>query len=257
MRFSVIASGSSGNMVFCEAGSTRLIIDAGITARETEKRLTALGIKPSSIDGLIITHEHLDHVKGAGSLARRYDLPVFVNARTLDGMKAAGKLPKVLMIQTGVPFSAGEIKVNSFTKCHDAGDPIGLTLSFNGVRIGIATDLGLSTRLVEDRLKGCDALIVEFNHDEEMLESGPYPWFLKKRIRGREGHLSNTQAGGLVGEVSGDNLRYLVLAHLSKINNVPEKAMEAAKRALLERGRNKTSVLVAQESAPIPMVEIS
>ena len=199
IRFSVLASGSSGNACYIESANARILIDAGLSARELERRLEQVGVAPSSLDALVVTHEHSDHIKGAGPLARRYGLPLYINQKTLEsGCKALGKLPLPVIIRTGQTLTIKDLDVETFTKCHDAADPVGVVLSLNGVRIGMATDLGRSTRLIEDRLKGCQALIIEFNHDPVMLEQGPYPPHLKQRIKGRDGHLSNEQACDLL-----------------------------------------------------------
>ena len=258
MRFSVLASGSSGNVCYVESSDTRLLIDAGLSARETERRLEQIGIKPSSLSAIIITHEHLDHVKGAGALSRRYDLPLYINHDTfLNAQKTLGKISRPMIVQTGEALEINNLVVETFTKCHDAADPIGLIVSVDGIRIGVATDLGRSTRLVEDRLRGCRALILEFNHDTVMLDEGPYPLFLKKRIKGRDGHLSNDQAGDLLETVCNKGLGHLVLAHLSEINNSPDIAYQRAAEVLTGCGIKTTEVLVSCQDEAAPMIELT
>ena len=257
LRFSVLASGSSGNVCYVETDNVRILIDAGLSAREIERRLEQVGITPSSLDALLITHEHADHIKGAGPLARRYDLPVYLNGKTLEsGRKAMGKLPQPIILQTGQTLELKDLGVETFTKCHDAADPVGVVLSLNGVKIGIATDLGRSTRLVEDRLKGCQVLIIEFNHDIEMIDEGPYPLFLKRRIKGRDGHLSNEQAGDLLKAICQDNLKQVVLAHLSKTNNHPDKAYQQAAGVLDKCGLGGTEIIIGQQDEAGPMIEL-
>jgi len=221
------------------------------------RRLESLDVRPDSLDALIITHEHLDHIRGAGPLARRFDLPVHINNLTLKkGSRAVGNLSRPLHVHPGQTITLKDLVVETFTKCHDAIDPMGLIIASDGARLGLLTDLGRSTGLVQDRLKGCQALILEFNHDPDMLAQGPYSLALKRRIRGPEGHLSNQQAGEILRVVSDENLRHLVLAHLSEVNNQPEKALREARRALRECGLYRTKILVSRQDSPIPMVEM-
>ena len=257
IRFSVLASGSGGNSCYVETNKTRILIDAGLSCREIQQRLDQVGIEPKSLDAVIITHEHTDHIKGAGPLARRFDLPLYTNRKTLErGLKTLGNVSRPVAIQTGQTVTIRDLCVETFTKCHDAVDPFGLILSSNGVRIGLATDLGRSTALVEDRLNDCRALIMEFNHDREMLEQGPYPLNLKRRIKGPEGHLSNEQAGELLSVVSHENLEFVVLAHLSATNNHPEVAYQAAAKALSKYGLGRERILISRQDVPGPMIEL-
>jgi phosphoribosyl 1,2-cyclic phosphodiesterase len=256
MRFSVLASGSGGNACFVETAYSRILIDAGLSCKELIGRLNLIKIDPESLDALVITHEHMDHIKGAGPLARRLDIPVYINSRTLTrAIRSLGNLPMPVPIHTGQTITLKDLSIETFTKCHDAVDPIGVVISSEGVRLGLVTDLGRSTRLVEDRLKGCYGLIAEFNHDQRMLEDGPYPLDVKRRIRGPEGHLSNTQAGELLKAVAHEDLGCLVLAHLSQINNEPQKALREARNMLARCGLRKTRVLISHQDHPAEMVE--
>ncbi len=258
MRFSVLASGSSGNAFYAESNQARILVDAGLTARETERRLSLVGIAPGSLDALFITHEHSDHIRGAGVLARRYRIPLFINRKTFEsGRKKLGKVPCLNMIRTGQTLMINDMQVETFTKCHDAADPLGIVLCVDGTRLGMATDLGRSTRLVEHRLKGCQALVLEFNHDLPMLEQGPYPIFLKQRIKGREGHLSNEQGGSLLMRLCHENLEKVVLAHLSETNNSPEKAYRKAAVVLEKCGLGKTGIVIGRQDEPGPMIELA
>jgi len=257
MRFSVLASGSSGNAYYVETEQACILVDAGISCREIERRLELVGVKAKKLDALIITHEHTDHIKGAGPLARRFDLPVYLNKKTFEnGRKALGNLSRPVIFQTGQTMNINDLCVETFTKCHDASDPFGLVISSNGTRIGLSTDLGKSTGLVEDRLKGCDALILEFNYDQEMLEQGPYPLAIKRRIKGSEGHLSNKQAGDLLRVISKENLKYVVLAHLSETNNQPDKAHREAEEVLGRCGLTEANILIGKQDEPGPMIEV-
>jgi phosphoribosyl 1,2-cyclic phosphodiesterase len=233
------------------------MIDAGLSRRELLRRLELIEVNPKTLDALIITHEHTDHVKGAGPLARLLDIPVYINSPTLKkSVKTLGNISKPIALHTGQSITINDLKVETFTKCHDAEDPMGLTICSNGVRLGLVTDLGRSTRLVEDRLKNCHSLIVEFNYDPSMLEDGPYPLYLKKRIRGPEGHLSNQQAGELLGAVAHKDLQRVVLAHLSETNNQNEKAVQEAQDALAREGLNDIEILVSRQDCPTSMLEL-
>jgi len=257
MRFSVLASGSGGNSCYIETAESRILVDAGLSCRELVRRLASIEVETDRLDALIITHEHLDHIRGAGPVARRFDVPVYITASTLNkGLKRLGNIAMPIPVHTGQSININDIMIETFTKCHDAADPIGLTVSSNGSRLGLVTDLGRSTGVVEDRLKGCNALIIEFNHDPGMLEQGPYPLDLKRRIRGPEGHLSNQQAGELLRAVSHKGLSHVVLAHLSGENNLPEKAFQEAEEVLNECGLDKTEILISHQDRPIPLVEI-
>lgn len=257
MRFSVIASGSSGNACYVETAHSNILVDAGLSCRELIRRLELIGVKPESLDALVITHEHLDHIRGAGPMSRLLDIPVYLNASTFKkGIKTLGNLSRPVLVHTGQSITINDLSVETFTKCHDAVDPMGLIISSNGMRLGMITDLGRSTRLVEDRLKGCQALIIEFNYDQTMLEEGPYPLDLKRRIKGPDGHLSNQQASELLKTVYHKNLSFVIPAHISEKNNLPEKALKEAKNALSERGKNNTRILISHQDRPVPMIEL-
>ncbi|MBW1779852.1 MAG: MBL fold metallo-hydrolase [Deltaproteobacteria bacterium] len=257
MRFSLLASGSGGNACYVETNRTRILIDAGLSCREIERRLTRVGVPAERLDAIVLTHEHSDHIRGAGPLARRYNLPLYTNSRTLEsGQKTLGALPKLELIETGGSIAIEDLFIETFTKCHDASDPIGLILSSNGVRIGLATDLGRSTRLAEERLKACQALILEFNYDPDMLNNGPYPLDLKRRIKGPDGHLSNQQGGKLLKAVSHRDLELVVLAHLSETNNDPDKARRTAARVLGKCGLEETDIVIGRQDEPGPLIEL-
>ena len=257
IRFSILASGSKGNACYVETNGARVLIDAGLSCREIERRLMTVGVPAEKLDAVVLTHEHSDHMRGVGPLARRYNLPVYTNSGTLEkGLKTLGNIPKPRLIQTGGSLAINDLSIETFTKCHDAADPIGIVLSSDGVRIGLATDLGRITKLAEERLKACNALIVEFNYDLDMLDDGPYPLDLKRRIKGSDGHLSNQQGGELLTAVSHSDLKSVVLAHLSETNNNPEKAHQAAAVCLGKCGLEEIDILIGRQDAPGPMIEL-
>ena len=257
MRFSVLASGSRGNSVYVEAEDTKILIDAGLSCRELVRRLDIINARPSSFDALVVTHEHSDHIRGAGPVVRRFDIPLYINDSTFkEGMKSLGTISRQVTVRTGQTLRVNNLEIETFTKCHDAADPMGLIISYNGSRLGIITDLGKSTRLVEERLKNCNALIIEFNHDIDMLDNGSYPLNLKRRIKGRDGHLSNKQAGDLLKNVVCKKLSKVVLAHLSQENNLPEIAYRTAKEALIHYGARQPEILISLQDQPMPLMDI-
>ncbi|MBN2061171.1 MAG: MBL fold metallo-hydrolase [Deltaproteobacteria bacterium] len=256
MRFSVLASGSKGNACYIETADTKIVVDAGLSCSEMIRRLKEINRTPRRLDAVFLTHEHSDHIKGAGPTARRFGATIYSNSMTLKKCsQSLGNIPCVA-VETGGYVTLNDLKVKTFTKCHDAVDPMGMIFSSNGASIGLITDLGRSTRLVEENLKECKALIIEFNHDVEMLDHGTYPLYLKRRIKGQEGHLSNKQAGELLKTVAHKGLLIVVLAHLSLENNMPEKAYHEAKDILTGCGYKKTRILISGQDNPMPLVEI-
>ena len=257
MRFSVLASGSGGNACYVETAHSKILVDAGLSARELSRRLDLIRVDAKDLDALLITHEHIDHIRGAGPLARQFDISVYINRSTLKrGIRTLGNLPRPVTVHTGQTISINDLLIETFTKCHDAADPMGVVISSDGVRLGMVTDLGRSTGLVEDRLKGCQALIIEFNHDRRMLEEGPYPLELQRRIKGSDGHLSNQQAGELLKALYHEDLGLVILAHLSQANNLPEKAIQEAKKVLGRSGGKKTRIMISHQDYPVPMMEL-
>ena len=228
-----LASGSKGNCLFVSDGDTSLLIDAGLSGVEIERRLAVHGIDPYSLSAILISHEHNDHIHGAGVISRRYNLPVYISRKTCHETRSCvGHVETYHYFECGSGFHIGQLCIHPFSLSHDAADPSGFTFSRNGSKIGLATDLGVATAMVKEHLKGCRLLILEANHDPDMLMRGPYPWPVKQRIKGRTGHLSNNDTRELLLELKHDGLTHVVLAHLSHENNTCEKALAAAGEAL-------------------------
>jgi len=225
-KICVLASGSKGNAIYVAHENTALLIDAGMSGAEIERRLCSRQIDPDGLDAIVVSHEHADHIQGVGVMSRRFKLPVYVSKATFNATNGRlGILSDVRHFDGGTAFKVGSLTIRPFAISHDAADPVGFTICSNGTKIGIATDLGVATRLVSHHLTGCSLLVLEANHDVKMLENGPYPWELKQRIRSRLGHLSNEASRDLLREVCGPQLQYVILAHLSETNNRPEQAL--------------------------------
>jgi len=221
-----LASGSRGNAIYISDGHSAILIDAGLSGREIERRLRSRKLSPDALRAIVVSHEHSDHIQGVGVLSRRWRLPVHISRKTAAGT-ALGRLHRCHHFECGTGFQIDSLRIHPFSLSHDAADPCGFTVQGTGWKVGVATDLGCATAMVRHHLIGCNALVLEANHDPGMLLRGPYPWPLKQRIRGRTGHLSNSDTGILVGELRHPDLHRVVLAHLSETNNTPEKAFTA------------------------------
>ncbi|MCJ8501160.1 MBL fold metallo-hydrolase [Desulfatitalea alkaliphila] len=229
----VLASGSKGNAIHVSDGRTAILVDAGLSGIEIQRRMAAADLSIADLSAIVVSHEHSDHVRGVGVLARRYGLPVHLSPGTEEAARGAiGHIPEISHFRIGRRFAIGDLRIHPFATSHDARDPGGFTIAVNGCKIGIATDLGIATGMVRQHLAGCALLVIEANHDPRMLLEGPYPWPLKQRIKGRDGHLSNQDAGRLLTELAHDALRHVILAHLSEINNTPDKARATVERTL-------------------------
>lgn len=229
----MLASGSKGNAIFISSRHTSLLIDAGLSGIEIQRRLRSRGLDPKNLDAILVSHEHHDHIQGVGVLSRRYKLPVYISPKTRHAaVSQLGNLHDVKEFECGTMFTINDLFIHPFSISHDAQDPCGFTIYQNGTKIGVATDLGIATAMVKSHLKGCTLLILEANHDEEMLIKGPYPWPVKQRIKSRTGHLSNAASKTLLNELQHDGLRHVLLAHLSETNNTPQKAVNEVGLAL-------------------------
>jgi phosphoribosyl 1,2-cyclic phosphodiesterase len=231
----VLASGSKGNTIHISDGRTSLLFDAGLSGIEIQRRMQAAGLSADHLNGIVVSHEHSDHVRGVGILARRFDLPVYISSPTAAAAASQlGRIDDLRTIEIGTAFSIDDLTIHPFSTSHDAMDPAGFTISRNGCKVGIATDLGIATGMVRHHLKSCDLLVLEANHDPRMLAEGPYPWPLKQRIKSRNGHLSNEDSRDLLAELNHDGLCHVILAHLSETNNTPAKALQAFERLMTE-----------------------
>jgi phosphoribosyl 1,2-cyclic phosphodiesterase len=231
LLFQVLASGSKGNSILVCSPKTRVLVDAGTTCKELVRRLGKTSVEAKQLDALIISHEHGDHVGAAGTLSRRFDLPVFMTKGTLEHLPAStGQLSSVTIFTTGRSFDVGDLRIHAFATSHDAGESAGFIIEHEGSRLGICTDLGIITNLVRVRLQGCHGLILEANHDVEKLMNGPYEWFLKQRIRSAHGHLSNEESCELLESVYHEQMRFVVFAHLSETNNHPDLVLESSSK---------------------------
>ncbi len=234
----VLASGSKGNAIYVSDDHTAILVDAGLSGIEIAKRMHSAGLEMESLKAVVVSHEHSDHVRGVGVMARRYDLPVYITSSTAAAASTQlGRIDNLLHFQIGRTFHIGDLAIHPFATSHDADDSSGFTIAQNGRKIGIATDLGIATGMVKEHLKACSLLVIEANHDPTMLTEGPYPWPLKQRIKSRQGHLSNQDSRDLLSEIKHDGLCHVILAHLSETNNTPEKALLAVQQALDERDR--------------------
>ena len=255
MRFCVLGSGSGGNATFVEADSTAILIDAGFSGKEIERRLGLVGVDPARISAILVTHEHGDHVCGVGVLARRYHLPVYIAAATLGAAPNLGKLPEVRHITPGRSFQHKSLTIHPFATAHDAADPLGYVVNHKGTAFGYCTDTGLVSKLIRHRLAGCHGLVLEANHDAEMLKNGPYAPALKQRIASKTGHLANHQAAGLLRELAtGGNLAHVVLAHLSGDNNHPDKVIAAIAEII---GNGPPDFSIASQDTVGEMIHLS
>ncbi len=239
MRFVSIASGSSGNCIYVGSDRSHILIDAGISGKRIEAGLKEIGIKGNELDGIFITHEHSDHIKGLGVLARKYEIPIYGTKETLEeveGNSYLGKFDKELLIPIlpDAEFETGDFIIQPFRVDHDAANPVAYRVKSGRKSVAVATDMGHFNQYIIDHLQNLDAVLLESNHDVRMLETGPYPYYLKRRILGDHGHLSNENAGRLLCQILHDGLKHIFLGHLSKENNYEELAYETVRLEITE-----------------------
>jgi phosphoribosyl 1,2-cyclic phosphodiesterase len=247
LRVCVLASGSSGNCTYIGSDNTAILIDAGLSGKETERRLGDIGVSPESIRGICLSHEHNDHTSGLRVLHRRYEIPLFANAGTVEAVSRDPKLSELpwQVFTTGSSFTLGDLSVEPFSVAHDAYEPVGFVVRCGAARAGVVTDMGVVTTLVRERLKECQVVIVEANHDEDMLQSAERPWSLKQRIAGRQGHLSNRHAAEMLAAIAGPKLSHVFLAHLSADCNREDLAVQTTRETLGRTGNEHVKVSCA------------
>lgn len=254
MRFASLGSGSQGNALIVECGTTRVMLDCGFGPREALLRLERLGLAAADITAVVVTHEHSDHIAGAYKFARRAGIPVYLTHGTLNGFPGdRGERPETVLIDSHTTFAVGDVEVQPYPVPHDAREPAQFVFSDGSRRLGVITDSGSSTPHIEATLSGCDALVLECNHDPAMLAGGNYPPHLKQRIASRFGHLDNGQAGNLLAALDQTRLKHVIAAHLSQQNNRPQLARQALAVAM---GCAENWIQVATQSDGFDWLEL-
>ncbi len=254
-----LASGSAGNASVVRYGSTTLLVDAGLSAKQLMGRMALCGVEPGDITGILLTHEHSDHTSSLRVLLSKHDIPVYCNALTGRALQDVGLTHKSWRVfQNGSDFSIGDFSVRPFSVPHDAYDPVGFRIAANGSSLGVLTDLGYATGLVFEALRGIDALLIETNHDENLLQKCTRrPWPVKQRILSRHGHLSNVAAANVIAQLEAPDMQMIILGHLSRDCNTPELALDAIGQCLARVGRDPaTRVHCAAQESPSPSFAI-
>lgn len=234
MECATLFSGSSGNCIYVGTEKTKVLVDAGFSGKRIVQALEDINIDIKEIQALMVTHEHIDHIKGLGVLSRRYDIPIYASPKTWQELTCIGEIAEHNKREYEYGLEIGDLKVEFFKTCHDAVQPVGMVFYHQDGQVGIATDTGCITSGMKKILSGAQAIVFEANHDEQMLVNGPYPFHLKKRIAGDRGHLSNRAAGEALKEIITGNTRHVLLAHLSEVNNTPHMAFQEVAAALDE-----------------------
>jgi phosphoribosyl 1,2-cyclic phosphodiesterase len=235
VKLSVLGSGSGGNCTYIETEKCRILVDAGFGIRSLRRRFNEAGLEPERIDAILITHGHTDHVSGVEGLSRHFGAPVYASEGTRDEAYSLQKIANLAPFKSGDSFVIGDVQITTFSTPHDSAEAVGFRLSNGDVTGLLATDLGRITQTVESCTRGCDWLVLESNHDEELLKLGPYPWNLKRRVLGDHGHLSNRSLADFLTEGFDGSASHLFLAHLSRQNNAPELALDSATQAIKQR----------------------
>lgn len=237
VKFCPLASGSKGNSLFVATENTRILIDAGLSLKQLKARLSEIEVDLSQIDAIVVTHEHIDHIKGIEALGCNLGIPIFANGDTAKAIyEILGRSPKFKIFCTGESFEYGDMEFSPFSLQHDAADPVGFAIKTQGFKLGVCADLGFVTSLVRAQLKDCDLLYVEANHQPNMVHACSRPVSYKQRVLGRQGHLSNGECADLVASILHSKLRHIYLAHLSSECNVPELAIEIVAERLAKEG---------------------
>lgn len=258
LNLCILASGSSANCIYIASETTRILVDAGLSGKETARRLEAIGADIAGIQAICVTHEHDDHRSALSILHRRFKTPLYANAGTIKAIESDAERAGLpwQVFTTGAPFDVGDLHIEPFSVPHDSYDPVGFAVSSGGQRIGIVTDMGMSTTLIRQRLKNCHALVVEANHDEAMLKEAKRPWSLKQRILSGQGHLSNSQAAELIAEIAGPQLRTVFLVHLSSECNRPELAVRTIRKELDKHGHGHVEIRLSYPDRPSDVVRL-
>ncbi len=264
MKLCSIASGSSGNCLYIGTETTNLLIDAGVSGKRIENGLSCINVDPSNLHGILVTHEHTDHIQGLGVLARRYKVPIYGTVETINAILRQGSVGRIeesllRFLKPDEDFMLGDILVEPFSMSHDACNPVCYTFQADGHKMGMATDLGTYDSYIIDKLKGSEVLYLEANHDVNMLMVGGYPYHLKQRIVGDRGHLSNELSAQLICELLHDGMQHILLAHLSKENNYAELAYETVRVELERNICNKgkmPSLAVANRDTPSELIMV-
>jgi phosphoribosyl 1,2-cyclic phosphodiesterase len=244
LKICVLASGSSGNCVYVASGHTAILVDAGLSYRETEARMDSAGLDLRGVKAICVTHDHNDHVSSIGVMYRKLGVDLYANMDTIEvveRIESNSNLPWKVF-GTGQVFTIGDLKIEAFSVPHDASDPVGFVISSGTSRIGLVTDMGTPTELIRTRLRNCQIVVAEFNHDEHLLRTSSRPWPVKQRIAGPHGHLSNEQACQLLVDIAGPDLKTVFLAHLSLECNKPDLAVKAAEAMLAKSGFQHVAV---------------
>ena len=255
LNFCSLYSGSSGNSLFVQTENSKILIDAGVSSKKIETALSSLSIDPNSIDGILITHEHTDHIQGLSTFANKFKIPIFINQKTLDNMpKQKEKLinTKINNFEVGDHFEINDLKIKSFKTPHDAVNPCGFLISKDSKSIGIATDIGHMTSNILKELEPSDFILLEANYEPEILKFSSYPYKLKTRIAGPNGHLPNEEAGKTISYLLKNNLKSAMLGHLSKENNFPELAYKTVVNQLIDDNYNENNLSLSVASRDVP-----
>ena len=253
----MLASGSSGNAIWISGGGTAVLIDAGISGKRVTTSVEDLGLNADELKAVLVTHEHSDHVSGLGPVTRKLGLPAYATAGTHAAIdRRLGKCPGRVVVEAGTDFEVGGLRISPFAVTHDCVEPVGYAVTDGRARVVVATDLGVVGHPVRHRIGQADCVVLEFNHDERMLRDGGYPWFLKQRIMGNEGHLSNEAAARELVSLADGPISSLVLAHLSRENNTPDLALTTAREALERAGRGDVGIHLAEQYRPLGPVRV-
>ena len=256
MKICSLASGSKGNCLYLESGDTRVLIDNGLSLRETLLRMDEVGIDASRIHAVLVTHEHIDHIRSAGAFARKFNVPVFVSHLVHTKAEKHLKKTQVCEFESGSAFTLRDVRIDPIPITHDSCDPVGFVIESREGRAASVTDFGIVTRLITEKLRGCRFINLESNHDVDMLMNGPYPWELKQRIKSRHGHISNEESLELLHELAHEGLEALVMAHLSEVNNHPEHVVRTTSAFLNDQNICAPRIVIGDQNRASCLMEI-